>query len=50
MVVSAVPSNDRKKHAVLPMAMAATCYQKLSRLFHVAAPAENQQQTLAYRL
>src|ERR1700726_2976151 len=51
MVVSRHPfANDRKKHAVLPMAMAATCNQELNRLFHVAAPAANQQQTLAYRL
>jgi hypothetical protein len=32
------------------MAMAATCNRELNRLFHVAAPAANQQQTLAYRL
>ena len=32
------------------MAMAATCNQELNRLFHVAASATNQQQTLAYRL
>jgi hypothetical protein len=51
MVVSRHPfANDRKKHAVLPMAMAATCNQELNRLFHVAASAANQQQTLAYRL
>ena len=36
-------ANDRKKHAVLPMAMTATCNQELNRLFHVAASAANQQ-------